>query len=212
MIRLDGRQGGGTRTPCEPHGRTPRPESPAHPIVLMATLLFTAAVSFAPAQQPAIAPAPVPGPVGLSVGNEARSALLRAERWLRRNDPGPGAEQPAPVPPDAAPCDAAGIDRLLPLLQGLPLADPPGGPGENRYEACLRLAHALCECGAPTVFLPDGTSIPWRNALLHELAASQHPDDRGGGWWSTLPEPDPDDTLRSTRAATAALLYLLGAP
>ena len=53
------------------------------PAILIAALI----PSLAPAQQPAIAPAPVPGPVGLSVGNEARTALLRAERWLRRNAP-----------------------------------------------------------------------------------------------------------------------------
>ncbi len=201
MTRLDGRRGRAS-TPCEPHGETARSESSPHPIILIATLLFAIAVSFAPAQQPAIAPAPVPGPVGLSVGNEARSALLRADRWLRRNAP----DVPdAPLPPP----DEDELTRLLPLLQG---ESAPGSPQENRYEALLRLATALADRGTPVVFLPDGTSVPWRNAILHDLVTTQTPDDRGGGYWSTLPEPDPDDTLRSTRAATAALLYLLGAP
>ena len=83
---------------------------------------------------------------------------------------------------------------------------------ENRYESLHRLALGLAERGEPVVFLPDGTSIPWRNAILHDLVTTQHPDDRGGGYWTTLPDAPPDDTLRSTRAAYAALLFLLGSP
>lgn len=201
MTRLDGRRGRAS-TPCEPHGDTARSESSPHPIVLMAALLFAVAVSFAPAQQPAIAPAPVPGPVGLSVGNEARTALLRADRWLRRNAP----DVPdAPLPPP----DEDELTRLLPLLQG---ESAPGSPQENRYESLLRLATALADRGTPVVFLPDGTSVPWRNAILHDLVTTQTPDDRGGGYWTTLPDAPADDILRSTRAATAALRFLLGGP
>lgn len=76
-----------------------------------------------------------------------------------------------------------------------------------------RLATILATRGDAWVFLPDGTSVPWRNALLHDLATSQRPDDFGGGWWSTLPDNAPDaaaDAVRSTRAALAALIFLLG--
>lgn len=171
------------------------------PAILIAALI----PSLAPAQQPAIAPAPVPGPVGLSVGNEARTALLRAERWLRRNAP----DFADTLPPASAPLDDAEFARLLPLLQSQPTSD---ALQENRCEALLRLATGLADRGAPVVFLPDGTSIPWRNAILHDLVTTQHPDDRGGGYWTTLPNDTPDDTLRSTRAAYAALLFLLGTP
>lgn len=171
----------------------------------LAALLLAATLSLAPAQQPAIAPAPVPGPVGLSVGNEARTALLRAERWLRRNAP----DFPDTLPPTFALLDDAELALLLPLLQSQPPSD---ALQENRYEALLRLATALADRGAPVVFLPDGTSIPWRNAILHDLVTTQHPDDRGGGYWTPLLDAPPDDTLRSTRAAYAVLLFLLGTP
>ncbi len=180
-----------------------------HPLsaAVVGALLAAAAVFPADAEQPVLAPAPVPGPVGLSVGNEARTAVLRAERWLRRNDPD-FASAPAadafPVPPDEA---EAG--QLLALLQDSPGADVSGG---NRYEGLFRLARALAVRGAAVVFLPDGTSVPWRNAMLHELAATQHPDDRGGGCWRTREEESDDDALRSTRAAYAALFFLLGSP
>ena len=174
-------------------------------LLVLAALLLAAALSLASAQQPTIAPAPVPGPVGLSVGNEARTALLRAERWLRRNAPD-FADTTFPTP---SPLDDAELALLLPILQSQPPSDV---LQENRYEALLRLATALADRGAPVVFLPDGTSIPWRNAILHDLVTTQHPDDRGGGYWSSLPDAPPDDTLRSTRAAYAALLFLLGTP
>ena len=169
---------------------------------LLAVWVLAAASCPVGAQQPSIAPAPIPGPVGLSVGNEARTALLRAERWLQRN---------SPDVPDAplSPPDEDELARLLPLLQGDSLSD---ASQENRYEALHRLALGIAERGEPVGFLPDGTSIPWRNALLHDLASTQRPDDRGGGYWTTLPEPAPDDTLRSTVAARAALLFLLGEP
>ena len=156
----------------------------------LAALLLAATLSLAPAQQPTIAPAPVPGPVGLSVGNEARTALLRAERWLRRNAP----DFPDTTLPALAPLDDAELALLLPLLQSQPPSD---ARQENRYEALYRLATALADRGAPVVFLPDGTSIPWRNAILHDLVTTQHPDDRGGGYWTTLPDASPDDILLS---------------
>lgn len=176
------------------------------PAVAIGALLAAAAVSAADAGQPVLAPAPVTGPVGLSVGNEARSAILRAERWLRRNapdDPAAPAAESLPAPDDAE------IERMLPLLQDPPR---PEAGGENRYEDLYRLACALAGRGSAIVFLPDGSSVSWRNAILRELSATQHPDDRGGGWWSSLGEASADDTLRSTRAAYATLLFLAGSP
>lgn len=180
---------------------------------LAALGLVFAVVAPGPAQQPAISPAPVPGPVGLSVGNEARTAVLRAERWLRRN--APDDEDIRPPLPAAEPADDGELARLLPLLQGQTPTPVPGGLPSNRYEDMGRLASALAHRGDAWVFLSDGTSIPWRNALLHDLAATQRPDDRGGGWWCTLPADDPassGDAVRSTRAALAAILFLLGEP
>lgn len=152
------------------------------------------------AGQATIAPAPVPGPVGLSVGNESRIALIRAERWLEHHAP-PDADAPSrPAPPPATDDE---IDRLLPLLQGdtSPLAE-----NEFLCEALERLAAGLALRGESRVFLPDGTSLPWRNAILHALVSSQRPDDQGGGWWGD----GPDDALRQTQAAHAALLFLMG--
>lgn len=177
----------------------PRPAVAA----LVAALLWTAS---RPAPAQTIAPAPVPGPVGLSVGNESRIAILRAERWLARHAPGDG------VPALPASPDDAVLDGLLPLLQNDFSVVP---PGSNLHETWYLLATGLARRGEPVVFLPDGTSIPWRNAVLHALVSSQRPDDRGGGWWSALPDAGPEaesDAYRSTRAAHATLLFLLGEP
>lgn len=150
------------------------------------------------AGQATIAPAPVPGPVGLSVGNESRIALVRAEHWLDRHAPLPSRPAPSPATNEE-------IDRLLPLLQGdtSPLSET-----ELLCEALERLAAGLALRGESLVFLPDGTFIPWRNAILHALVTSQHPDDMGGGWWGD----GHDDALRQTLAAYATLLFLLGEP
>ena len=146
-----------------------------------------------------IEPAPVPGPVGLSVGNESRIALMRAERWLERHKDGAGEEVPS-FSPDGE--DEGEIERLQPMLLGdfCCLRE-----GENACEAWGRLAAGLSRPGGDMVYL-DGTFVPWKNAILHELVVSQRPDDMGGGWWGNGEE----DALRSTRAAYATLLFLLG--
>ena len=162
-----------------------------------AALLWTAPCP-APAQT--IAPAPVPGPVGLSVGNESRIAILRAERWLARHAP----EGDAPALPE--PPDDATLDRLTPLLQG---DFSVVSPDSNLYETWYLLAIGLARRGESVVFFPDGTSIPWRNAILHALVSSQRPDDAGGGWWGTDAEAE-SDAVRSTRAAHETILFLLG--
>lgn len=166
--------------------------------MLAAALLWTAPRA---ASAQTIAPAPVPGPVGLSVGNESRIAILRAERWLARH--ASGIDTPAlPKPPD----DTT-LDRLTPLLQG---DFSVVSPDSNLYETWYRLATGLARRGGSVVFFPDGTSIPWRNAILHALVSSQRPDDAGGGWWATDPEAESNDAVRSTRAAHETLLFLLG--
>lgn len=143
--------------------------------------------------------APVPGPVGLSVGNESRIALIRAERWLERHK-GKGEELPCPAGMDEVE-DGEG-ERLMPLLGG------DSGclrQGENVCEAWRRLAAGLAREGGDMVYL-DGMLVPWRNAILHELVVSQKLDDMGGGWWGNGEE----DALRATRAAYATLRFLLG--
>ena len=153
-----------------------------------------------PAPAQTITSAPVPGPVGLSVGNEARIAVLRAERWLARH----AADDDAPALP--APPDDATIDRLISLLQGdFYVVDP----DSNLCESWYLLATGLARRGEAVVFLPDGSSSPWRNAILHALVSSQQPDDVGGGWWGSDSETE-SDALQSTRAAHAAILFLLG--
>lgn len=173
------------------------PLPPAAPWIAAAWLLLAPGGA---AGQATIATAPVPGPVGLSVGNESRIALLRAERWLGRHAP-PDAD--APSRPAPIPATDAEIDRLLPLLQGdtSPLAED-----ELLCEALERLAAGLSLRGEPQVFFPDGTSLPWRSAILHVLVSTQRPDDRGGGWWGD----GPGDALRQTQAARATLLFLMG--
>ena len=181
---------------------TLRPRLPAFLALLALALL--------PAPAQTIAPAPVPGPVGLSVGNESRTALTRAERWLRRTAP----DTPLPADPDTASAflaalPPADIDRLLPLLADgdtTVLAE-----GENPQEALASLAYTLSSLATP-VFLPDGTFFRWRNALLHRLVLTQHVDDRGGGWWSPTPDAPTPDALRSTLAAYATLLFLSSHP
>lgn len=176
-----------------------RPLSRPAAAALVAVLLWAAA---RPAPAQTIAPAPVPGPVGLSVGNESRIAVLRAERWLARH----ASEGEAPALP--SPPDDAIIDRLIPLLQGDFSVVPPDA---NLYESWYLLATGLAQRGEAVVFFPDGTSIPWRNAILHALVSSQRPDDAGGGWWGTDAEKE-SDAVQSTRAAHAAILFLLGEP
>ena len=181
-----------------------------------AALLALALAVFAfPAAAQTIAPAPVPGPVGLSVGNESRMALYRAERWLAIHDSAPAPdEDPDALPPDDDAAPAGGDPApLLPLLQGDRSVLP---PDDNPYEALERLARALARRGEPYVFLPDGTPLPWRNAILHELVTAQRLDTRGAGWWTVRPDLSPDDpasdALPSTRAACRTLLFLSGVP
>lgn len=145
-----------------------------------------------------IEPAPVPGPVGLSVGNESRMALARAERWLERNAHG---EDGLSAIPGTDEVDDAEVERLKPLLEGdagCLLA------GENACEAWGRLAAGLARQGMEMAYL-DGTFVPWRNAILHGLVVSQRPDGMGGGCWG-----DGEEAVRSTRAACATLRFLLG--
>lgn len=146
-----------------------------------------------------IEPAPVPGPAGLSVGNEARMALIRAERWLDAH--GAGADGDT-LPPETGPEEDGEVERLQPLLDGdfRCLRE-----GENVYEAWNRLAAGLSRRGLGTVY-GNGLPVPWRNAVLHALVVSQRPDGMGGGWWGDGEE----DAQRSTRAACATLRLLLG--
>lgn len=188
----------------------PAPAAPAAPAAALAVALAVLAL---PAAAQIIAPAPVPGPVGLSVGNESRMALFRAERWLALHDSAPA--------PDEAPGEAPDDDLLpdddpaplLPLLQG---DRSVLSPDTNPYEARERLARALARRGEPYVFLSDGTPLPWRNALLHDLVTAQRLDARGAGWWTDRPDLPPDDpasdAVPSTRAACRTLLFLSGVP
>lgn len=146
-----------------------------------------------------IDPAPVPGPVGLSVGNESRIALIRAERWLERHQPAEDGEPFHPIPDTV---DDEEVARLLPLLDG------DYGclrEGENVYEAWGRLAAGLSRQGLSMVYR-DGNWVAWRNAVLHALVVSQRPDGMGGGWWGD----GEMDAVQSTRAACATLRFLLG--
>jgi hypothetical protein len=178
------------------------PRLPALGVVLALAVL--------PVPAQSIAPAPVPGPVGLSVGNESRTALTRAERWLRRADPGTTLpEDPVAAAGILAACPPADIDRLLPFLadgDASVLAE-----AENPQEALASLAYALASLSTP-VFAPDGTQLPWRNVLLHRLVLTQHVGDMGDGWWSPSPDSPAADAVRSTRAAHATLLFLSAVP
>ena len=146
-----------------------------------------------------IEPAPIPGPVELSVGNESRMALIRAERWLERHQAAGEGEQPTSA---SGIVDDEEVTRLLPLLDGdfRCLRE-----GENACEAWGRLAAGLSRQGLSVVYR-DGTWVAWRNAVLHALAVSQRPDGMGGGCWGD----EGEDALRSTRAAYATLRFLLG--
>ena len=124
-----------------------------------------------------IEPAPIPGPVGLSVGNESHIALIRAERWLERHKTVEDGVLPGPVGINAP--DDGEIERLKPLLDGdFGCLDE----NENVFEAWGRLAAGLARQGNALVYR-NGSFVPWRNAILHELVASQRSDDMGGGWW-----------------------------
>lgn len=166
------------------------------PLLAVAALL---GIAPCPGTAQTISPAPVPGPVGLSVGNESRMALMRAERWLERHATDSSEDYSVPgigTVPDEE------VTRLLPLLEG------DSGclhEGENMYEAWERLVAGLSRQGLSMVYR-DGTWVEWRKAVLHALVISQHPDDMGGGWWGDGQE----DAWQSTRTACKTLRFLLG--
>lgn len=138
---------------------------------------------------PQIRPAPVAGPVDLSVRNEARAARQRAELW-RRGRAAPE-EDPAAEP-------AADVAALVPLLAG-------DAPAPARWADLAALAAALGRAGEETVFLPDGTPVAWREALLHQLVRRQKIDARGGGRWTDAGGDDDLATAAALRALAAAL-------
>lgn len=134
----------------------------------------------------------------MSVGNESRIALIRAERWLDRHKTRDDGVLPYPT---ANEIDGEELKRLMPLLGG---ASGCLREEENVFEAWGRLAKGLAREGNEMVY-GEGGMVPWRNAILHELVVSQHPDDMGGGWWGDGEE----DAMQSTRAAYETLRFLL---
>ena len=164
---------------------------------LVARTVLAALDPSAPAPPPRILPAPVAGPVDLSIRNEAFAARRRANPWLEKR--GAPADLPNPAP-------AADVADLLPLLAGAPAP-----AGQDLYAACAALAAALDRAGTETVFLPDGRSVAWREALLHRLVQSQRIDPQGDGYWTDPAAPDPAAAApRATAAALRDLALALG--
>lgn len=183
-----------------------------------ALALFLAAATPVLLCAQSLTPAPVPGPVGLSVGNEARMAVFRAERWLARQPPpaeGAAADKsvsPPPADPNPyaahAPAEpsAEELQLLLPLLQD-PDAPLPAAESDP-YTAYARLALSLSRHTPPLLVTAEAPPLPWRNFLLHLLVTRQTIDPRGGGYWQT-PSQDPCAT---TLTALWTLHHLLALP
>lgn len=171
--------------------------SPAGAELIARTVL--AALDAPATPPPRIQPAPFAGPVDLSVRNEAHAAQDRARQWLK-TQPAP-AELPAPVAHvDFAP--------LVPLLSG-----GTAQTNENLFFAYATLAASLVRSGQETVFLPDGTPVAWREALLHQIVQRQRIDARGGGFWSDPRDADaPANAGRSTFYALQAIAAVLSPP
>ena len=168
--------------------------SPAGAELIARTVLAVLEASATP--PPQIQPAPLAGPVDLSIRNEAYAAQGRARQWLKSQP------NPEELPPPAAREDFA---PLLPLLSGEALAT-----NENLFFAYATLAASLDRAGQKTVFLPDGTPVSWREALLHQLVQRQRIDARGGGFWSDPRDADaPANAVRSTTYALQAIAAVL---
>lgn len=141
------------------------------------------------ASAPRIQPAPLAGPVDISIRNEAHAAQTRAQQWLET--------QPAPAELQT-PVAREDFTPLLPLLSGVA-----AGTNANLFFEYATLAASLVRAGQETVFLPDGSPVSWREALLHRLVQRQRIDARGGGFWS---DPrDGEDAANAIRSTTYAL-------
>lgn len=181
-----------------PDGLHPSPKGAE---LIARTVLAT--LDSASAPPPQIKPAPVAGPVDLSIRNEARAAQARAAPWLESH----------PLPADfqdPRQLLAALADRADPDWSGrLSLLDPDASPVPCLDVAVLALL--LARNGQETVFLPNGSPVAWREALLHQLVQRQRIDTTGGGFWI-----DPEtaesaaDALRSTLCALHAIATALG--
>ena len=168
--------------------------SPAGSELIARTVL--AALEASAAAAPQIQPAPLAGPVDLSIRNEAYAAQGRARQWLK-TQPTP-MELPSPVAlEDFAP--------LVPLLSAEAMATT-----ENLFLSYATLAASLARAGQETVFLPNGTPVAWREALLHQIVCRQRTDARGGGYWVDPREDEaPANALRSTQYALQAIAAAL---
>ena len=177
--------------------------SPAGAELIARTIL--AVLESTPTPTPKIQSAPATGPVDISIRNEAYAAQDRANRWLQT--------QPAPshLPSPSALFDSfdlrspEDVTELLPLLSG-----PPSPTKSNPFFYFAALAYALDRIGHETVFLPNGSPVSWREALLHQVIQSQQMDARGGGFWSPpATDESPADAVSSTLYALQAIASAL---
>jgi lysophospholipase L1-like esterase len=159
-----------------------------------------------PAPPPQIQPAPVAGPVDISIRNEARAALARADRWLASRPPSETLEDPCAAATARHPSQPDSLGDLLPLLdEQAPL------PDTDPFFSFAVLACALDRRGQETVFLASGRPVPWRPTLLHRIVQRQRIDAQGNGFWCRSGSLESAaDAPRSTYYARQALVTTLG--
>ena len=177
--------------------------SPAGAELIARTLLAALESAYAPAPQ--IQSAPVAGPVDISIRNEAYAAKDRANRWLRQQS------TPTQLPSPIALFDSFELRSPEDVAELLPLLSAPPSPFEsNPFFHFAALAYALDRIGQETVFLPNGSPVLWRGALLHQVVSCQRMDARGGGFWSPAQAVhSPADAVSSTLYALQAISYAL---